>query len=66
MAATECAIVSNFLLNDRWTLGDVRRSLSQPWPRRFASYNLLTIGGLHVNVGVLAALHGVAGVRRPT
>jgi dolichol-phosphate mannosyltransferase len=62
VVATECAIVSNFLLNDRWTFGDVRPSLPSPWPRRFASYNLLTLGGLLINVGVLAVLHGVAGV----
>ena len=62
VVATECAIVSNFLLNDWWTFADVRRSSSRPWLRRFASYNLLTLGGLVVSVGVLALLHGVAGV----
>lgn len=62
VVATECAIVSNFLLNDRWTFGDLRRSSSRPWVRRFASYNLLTLGGLVLSVGVLALLHGVAGV----
>jgi len=62
VVATECAIVSNFLLNDRWTFADVRRSTSAPWLRRFASYNLLTLGGLVLSVGVLALLHGVAGV----
>jgi dolichol-phosphate mannosyltransferase len=62
VVATECAIVSNFLLNDRWTFADARRSGGRSWPRRFASYNLLTLGGLVLNVGVLAALHGLAGV----
>jgi dolichol-phosphate mannosyltransferase len=60
--ATECAIVTNFLLNDRWTFADARRSSSRSWPRRFASYNLLTLGGLVLSVGILALLHGVAGV----
>jgi dolichol-phosphate mannosyltransferase len=62
VVATECAIVSNFLLNDRWTFADVRHSSARSWPRRFASYNLLTLGGLVLSVGVLALLHGVAGV----
>jgi dolichol-phosphate mannosyltransferase len=60
--ATECAIVSNFLLNDRWTFADARRAASRSWARRFASYNLLTLGGLVLSVGVLALLHGVAGM----
>ena len=60
--ATECAIVTNFVLNDRWTFADARRASSRPWYRRFASYNLLTLGGLVLSVGVLAVLHGLAGV----
>jgi dolichol-phosphate mannosyltransferase len=62
IVATECAILSNFLLNDRWTFADVRRTSRRHWSRRFASYNLLTLGGLVLSVGVLALLHGVAGV----
>ena len=61
VVATECAIVSNFLLNDRWTFADRRGSASRSWLRRLASYNLLTLGGLVLSVGVLALLHGVAG-----
>jgi len=60
--ATECAIASNFMLNDRWTFRGVVGSHGAPWPRRFASYNLLTLGGLLLSVGVLAALHELAGV----
>jgi len=62
VVATECAIMSNFLLNDRWTFGDVRRTVVCSLPRRFASYNLLTLGGLLLSVGALALLHGVAGL----
>ena len=62
VVATECAIVTNFLLNDRWTFADVHRSTTRSWPRRFASYKLLTLGGLVLSVGVLALLHRVAGV----
>ncbi len=60
--ATECAIVSNFVLNDRWTFADARRSGGRPWPRRFLSYNLLTLGGLVIGVGTLALLHQLAGL----
>lgn len=60
--ATECAIGTNFILNDRWTFRDVARSGDAPWPRRFASYNLLTLGGLLLSVAVLAVLQGLAGV----
>ena len=62
IVATECAIVSNFLLNDRWTFRDVSRSHPRSWLRRFASYNLLTLGGLVLSVGTLALLHGVFGL----
>jgi dolichol-phosphate mannosyltransferase len=61
VVATECAIVTNFLLNDRWTFADVRDA-GRSWPRRFVSYNLLTLGGLVLSVGALALLHGLAGV----
>lgn len=61
--ATECAIASNFMLNDRWTFGDLAGANRAPWPRRFASYNLLTLGGLLLSVGVLAALHELAGLQ---
>jgi len=60
--ATECAIVSNFVLNDRWTFAEARRASGLPWHRRFLSYNLLTLGGLVLSVGALALLHGVAGM----
>lgn len=62
VVATESAIVSNFLLNDRWTFSDMRRGTGRSWLRRLTSYNLLTLGGLVLSVGVLALLHGLAGV----
>jgi dolichol-phosphate mannosyltransferase len=62
VVATESAIVSNFLLNDRWTFSDMRRGTGRSRLRRLTSYNLLTLGGLVLSVGVLALLHGLAGV----
>jgi putative flippase GtrA len=39
--AVEVAIVSNYLLNDRWTFNHHRPSL-----RRFAQFNVVSLGGL--------------------
>jgi putative flippase GtrA len=51
--ATETAILSNFLLNDRWTFGGAReRSLVQ----RLLRFNGVALGGLAITAGVLAAL----------
>ncbi len=55
--ATEAAILSNFTLHDRWTFGG--RSTAIAWPRRAARYNLAALGGLAINVAVLAGLTGL-------
>ena len=62
IVATECAILSNFVLNDRWTFADARLASPRPWYRRLLSYNLLTLGGLVLNVGAIALLHNIAGL----
>jgi putative flippase GtrA len=43
--AVELAVVNNFLLNDRWTFAARSRSI-----RRFAKFNVSSLGGLAVNV----------------
>jgi putative flippase GtrA len=43
--AVELAIVSNYLLNDRWTFATRRPSL-----RRFAKFNIASLAGLSLNV----------------
>ena len=43
--AVELAVVSNYLLNDRWTFAARSPSL-----RRFAKFNASSLGGLTVNV----------------
>lgn len=52
--ATEVAIISNFLLNDRWTFnsGPHRYRLLE----RFVRYNLVALGGMVVTVTLLLAL----------
>jgi len=54
VVATEVAILNNFLWNDRWTFRD--RCAGTGWPQRLLRYNGITLGGLAISVGVLAAL----------
>ncbi len=52
--ATEAAILSNFVFNDRWTFHDARGR--SPWTGRLARYNVIALGGLVVSLVVLALL----------
>jgi putative flippase GtrA len=54
--AVELAIISNYVLNDRFTFAARRPSL-----RRLAKFNLTSLGGLGVNVVIVWLLtrHGV-------
>lgn len=54
LLATETAILSNFLLNDRWTFrtGDYRHGFGQ----RLLRYHGVAAGGAAISVGALAAL----------
>src|SRR5438105_7447166 len=49
--AVELAIVSNYLMNDRWTFGRSRPSL-----RRFAQFNTVSLGGLLLTTSAVWAL----------
>ncbi len=64
--AAECAILSNFLLNDAWTFGDV--SGVQPGLagklRRFVGFNAICSIGLALNILVLNVLFNVAHLNR--
>src|SRR4051812_18366493 len=51
--ATEAAILSNFLLNDRWTFrGLSKRSFKQ----RLLRFNGVALGGMAITAGILSAL----------
>jgi dolichol-phosphate mannosyltransferase len=54
VAATEMAILSNFMLNDRWTFGAVtrERSLGQ----RLLRFNGVALGGMAITSGTLILL----------
>lgn len=64
--AGECAMLSNFLLNDAWTFGDAART-SQGWLRklrRFLSFNVICTLGLALNVVLLNLLFNWGGLNR--
>src|SRR5690349_2503766 len=51
--ATEAAILSNFVLNDRWTFRGAReRSFGQ----RLVRFNGVALGGMAITAGILTAL----------
>ena len=53
--AGELAIINNFLLNDRWTFGDIS-SQQRGWQqrlKRFLKFNIICLAGLVLNVLVL-------------
>jgi dolichol-phosphate mannosyltransferase len=59
--AIETAICSNFLLNNSWTFAD-RQSRRVEFTT-FGRYQLVTLGGMLINLGVLQLLTGV--LRQP-
>ncbi len=58
----ECSIVSNFLLNDFFTFGDRRSPGAQSRARRLLKFNVVSLVGLGINLGVLSLLTSVFGV----
>lgn len=58
--ATETAIVSNFVCNDRWTFHDARDHSSRL--ARLWRYNAVALGGLAISLVVIAVLTERAGV----
>jgi cellulose synthase/poly-beta-1,6-N-acetylglucosamine synthase-like glycosyltransferase/putative flippase GtrA len=54
LLATEAAVLSNFLLNDRWTFRS--QSHRHAFGRRLLRYHGVAAGGAAVSLGVLAAL----------
>jgi dolichol-phosphate mannosyltransferase len=60
--AIELSIVSNFLLNDFWTFKHERsKKLTNP-VHRFVSYNLVSIGGMVINIVSLVFFTEVLGI----
>lgn len=59
--AIETSILTNFFLNERWTFYGRACGIATRW-KRLMSYNLLALGGMVVNMGVLFLLTQYAGV----
>ncbi len=51
--AAEISVLTNFVLNNRWTFGQDRVDL-----RRLAKFNLVSLGGLAITTSVLIYLVG--------
>ena len=66
IAAAEAAILSNFLLNDAWTFGDLSRHAPghSTKLRRFLGFNAICGAGLAINVVLLNVLFNFAHLDR--
>ena len=58
--AIEISIITNFLFNNAWTWGD--RKKKGIFLSRFAKFNLVSIGSLVINAGILYTLTTFAGI----
>ena len=52
--ATECAIIGNFILNDKWTFS--KEKTSKPWLHRLITFNGISVGGMVITITVLVIL----------
>ncbi len=54
IVSAEVSIITNFVLNDRWTFRD--RRPSSHWLQRILRYNLFALGGMAISLLILAVL----------
>ncbi len=57
--AVELAIVHNYALNELWSFSKFRRSIRSSWVTRFGKFQLVSIGGMAINLGILFVLRGL-------
>jgi len=60
--AVEASILSNFFLNDAFTFADRRESGAAARLKRLGKFNVVSLAGLGINVGVLLLLTNLTGV----
>ena len=60
--AIETAVISNFLLNDRFTFSDRRTPGIAAFSRRLLKFNLVSLAGVAINMGALWLLTEAFGV----
>ncbi|MBI4295980.1 MAG: glycosyltransferase [Chloroflexi bacterium] len=58
----ECSIISNFTLNDYFTFADRRSLEANPFFKRMLKFNLISLGGLVINLGIFWLLTRNLGV----
>jgi len=58
----ESAIISNFILNDIFTFRDRRSPGAKPRLQRLLKFNLVSLAGMGINMGILLLLTEVAGI----
>mgnify|MGYP000731125056 CR=1 FL=1 len=58
----ETSIITNFILNDRFTFPDRRSAGAKHFLKRLVKFNLISLAGLGINLGVLWLLTAVFGV----
>ena len=58
----ESSILSNFVLNDYFTFSDRRSWGAKSFGARLAKFNLVSLGGLGLNMGILVLLSNVLGL----
>jgi len=58
----ETSIITNFILNDRFTFPDRRAAGAGHFLRRLVKFNIISLAGLGVNLGILWLLTSVFGV----
>jgi len=64
LVAIETSIITNFILNDRWTFSagkGVNHRIRSVW-KRFASFQAVSVGGLVINFAVLMSLTEFLGI----
>jgi dolichol-phosphate mannosyltransferase len=60
--AVETAIITNFILNDIWTFRDRRTPGNKALLGRGLKFNLVSLGGLGINVAILWTFTEVVGI----
>ncbi len=50
----ECAVVSNFVINNAWTFSDRKLKLNQ-WPAKFIQFNIASSGSILIQQGIALA-----------
>ena len=60
--AVETAIVTNFILNDIWTFRDRRTPGNKSLLGRGLKFNLVSLGGLGINIAILWTITEVVGI----